>query len=184
MRFIRGLVSEQIAVSTGVKEFPVTILLELAYRQRDSAVRVSFLDSAHDRDYRLVSVVRVLAALQHKSAESQFVTGVTARQDLLLTQAVAFGVGIVSSDSTVTAIVFAYICKFDQSAHINVLAVVLLTNRPGPLCQILAKARQIAKQHTRKLIISQVLSLRESVSKFKLICSFRFFCIHHDSPPF
>ncbi len=74
-------------------------------------------------DYFLICIISILSALQHESAESQFISGLAAGENVFFREPVASGMGIALADAAVETIVPAVIGEFDQSADIDVMPV-------------------------------------------------------------
>ena len=182
MRLIRRFVSQQIAFGSGIKELLIALLLALAYRKRDGAVRMPFLYGADYRYDEFVRVIRVLTALQYKGAETELVAHVAARKDQIFAEAIALGIRVATSDAAVIAIVFAIISEFYQAAEVNLLTVVLFPDSPCLSGQIFIKARSIEKQDSFEFIIRQVPFRFEFISKLKWICSLKRFLHRSGSP--
>ena len=69
--------------------------------------------------------------MKYKSAKTQSISGTAAVKDVLFREPVAVSMGIAFADSTVQAVVFAVVGKFNQSAYIDVMPVMDVAFLPG-----------------------------------------------------
>ena len=113
---VGGLVAQKVPVGTRPEHGLVLIPLHLSDRQGHRAVAVLFLDSAYDIGHHLRRKVPVLTALQDDRPESELVTRVGARKDLLLGEPVAVKVLVIAADPAVVAVVPADVRKFNKSS--------------------------------------------------------------------
>ena len=124
--------AQQIPVRPCLFEPLVTVIGFLPDRQGQCTVRPALFDLADDRFHPFIRIVRILAALQHKSTKSQFIAIFTAGQDLFFRQPVAIRISVTLTDSTVIAVIFTVIGKFNEPSGKYLIPVVFLPKLHGP----------------------------------------------------
>ena len=141
----RGLMPQEIAVCTRVKVCLIARARLFADGERDGAVGIALADRGDDGADLVVGIVGILAALQDKGAESERIALAAAGEDVHQLQPVAGGVPVSVPDAAVVAVVFAVVGKFDESAHIDRVAVSLTAHR----------IRRLAQQFVRRVRLQQ-----------------------------
>ena len=123
---IKCFVPQKISVRPGLKEGLVALLRTLSDGKCHSAVRKTGLDGADDADHTFVCKPAILAALEDKCPKTKGISGAAAGKNLFLAKTVAHNPRIALSYSAVIAVIFTIICKFNETADIDVMPVMLV----------------------------------------------------------
>ena len=76
---------------------------------------------------------RIFSPLKNKCPKPEFISFGTACHDVFFCQAISLCLPVTSPDATVKTIIFAVVCKLDQSTYINFISIHLL---PYLICKI------------------------------------------------
>ena len=123
MYLIRRLVPQQITIRTGIEKCLITRPLLLPDGKRYGTIRITLFDGRNQITDAIIRKITILAALQHKSPKSQFISVVATGKNFLLRQPIAIRLRIAPSDSAVQAVILTIICELDQPTDKHLLAV-------------------------------------------------------------
>ena len=128
MLLIRSLMTEKISVHAGFSVASVRLLRFFSNGKGQGTVRVFCFNLMYNRKKSFICIISVLSSLKNKSPESQFITLLTAEENVFFCQSVSLGIFVAAADTTVITVIFAVIGKFNQSSYINDISVYLLAN--------------------------------------------------------
>ena len=123
--------AQQIAIRPRLKETPVAFFGFFPCGEGDGAVGIAAFDLRNQAGKKIVRIIGVFAALQHKRAESQAIALPAAVQYFFFAEAVPGSLTVVPADAAVKAVVFAVAGKLNQAADKDGVAVVCLGRPPG-----------------------------------------------------
>ena len=123
MRLVRGLMTQQIPVRTGIKKCLIAVVLFLPDGKRYRTIGILCLDLPYQGTDFIVCKIRIFPALQHKGPKSQFIPICTTGKNFFLRQAIAFCLAIALSNATVNTVILTVIGEFNQSTDKHLLSV-------------------------------------------------------------
>ena len=160
---------QQIPVRACVKHSLIAVFVPLSDRKRERGIRMSFLDPSYDPDHPFIRIIRIFSSLQHNRPESELISRVRTRNDLVFRQAVSLRVAVAGADPAVSAVIPAVIGIFNQAAQIYILAVDALTHLSCFLGQVRVKFRILAEQDAGKRFICQIFPVCQQVRQLQAI---------------
>lgn len=96
----------------------------LSHGKGDGAVRMLTFDRAHQMLNPFWSVKRVLPALQYEGAKTKLIALFAAAKNLLFGQPVTAGIWVGTADAAVIAVISAVVSELDQTADVDICAVI------------------------------------------------------------
>ena len=114
---------------------------------------IVILEDGVRADYKVISVVRILASLQHKSAEPKRISRAAAMQYLIFRQAVADGLHV-AAKTAVEAVVLTVVCKLNKPPQIHLPAIYALSY----LVSLIKKERIKRQNIGRRILINKTLN--------------------------
>jgi hypothetical protein len=167
---VRRLMPKEIPVRPCVKKPLIYVAFSLPDGKRDRHIGKTLTDRVDDLTEVIVRKSRILPALEDKRAEAEIISLFTAFEDLIIREAVPVKLPVVPADAAVPAVIPAIICKFDEPAEINIVAVNGI--RPDPrrapeLIAFISCHRAAASQKSQELIISEVALCIQFLDQFR-----------------
>ena len=105
----------------------------------------------------VVCIIRILATLQHEGAEAEPIAFSAAGQDFLLRQTVALRTAVAGADTAVVAVIFTVIGEFNQTADIDLVAIILPADFISFAGEQLVDVRFSACYQRQQLCVAQVM---------------------------
>ena len=136
-----SFVAEQIPVGAGFIELFAAVIRTLAHGQGDGTVGELSADIRDNIAESLIGKPSVLASLQHKCAEAQIISLLTAGEDVFFGSPVSLGIWIAFSDTAVVTVVPAVVGELDEPADIDAVPVMLDTYSPCQFKEIFGGGR-------------------------------------------
>ena len=164
MRFIRRLVPQQITVRARIEKGLITCFLLLSDGKCHRAIRITLFDGYYKIADALIRKITILAALQHKSPKSQFISVVATGKNFLLRQPVAICLRITPADSAVQAVILTIICNLNQPTDKHLLAVHRVRNLACGHSQVLKAILILRCQQKFQFLAADILLLSDLIN--------------------
>ena len=123
---VKGLVTENIAVCPCVKKGLIGMMGLLSDREGHGTVRPQVFDLRNQMYHAVICEPAVLTPLEYESAEPQGIAFPAAGEYLLFSETVAVHIAVAFLNAAVIAVVFTVVCKFDQTADIDAVSVMVM----------------------------------------------------------
>jgi hypothetical protein len=96
--------TKKIPIGAGLEPALIHFPGMLSYRKGHGTFRPALFDGCHQIGNAIGGIPRILATLKHKGAKTEFVTLTAACHNLVVSESVAFGRAIATSQSAVEAV--------------------------------------------------------------------------------
>ena len=130
---IRSFMPQEITVSTCLVKCTIAFFGFFTNGKCQCTIRIFFLDFLNQMHYLFIGKKRIFSPLKNKCPKPEFISFGTACHDVFFCQTISLCLPVTSPDATVKTIIFAVVCKLDQSTYINFISIHLL---PYLICKI------------------------------------------------